>query len=140
MGYRVIALTVSTALFIVFLDSSAFVVAIPAMARDFHVPAVNLNVAILANQLSMTVLIPVGSLVAQRIGQRNAFVIALGVFIVGSLLCAMANSLPTLVAARALQGAGGAVMMPVSRVLVVRSADKSELLNALNWLLLPSII
>jgi len=140
MGYRIIALTVSTALFIVFLDSSAFVVAIPAMARDFHVPAVNLNVAILANQLSMTVLIPVGSLVAQRIGQRNAFVIALGIFIVGSLLCAMSNSLPTLVAARALQGAGGAVMMPVSRVLVVRSADKSELLNALNWLLLPSII
>jgi len=140
MGYRIIALTVSTALFIVFLDSSAFIVAIPAMARDFHVPAVNLNVAILANQLSMTVLIPVGSVVAERIGQRNAFVVSLGIFIVGSILCAMSNSLPSLVAARALQGAGGAVMMPVSRVLVIRSADKSELLSALNWLLLPSII
>jgi EmrB/QacA subfamily drug resistance transporter len=131
---------VSTALFMVYLDSAAFVVAIPTMARDFHVPAVNLNVAILANQLSMTVLIPVGSLVAERIGQRNAFAASLCVFIVGSVLCAMSNSLPSLVAARALQGAGGAVMMPVSRVLVIRSADKSELLNALNWLLLPSIV
>jgi EmrB/QacA subfamily drug resistance transporter len=140
MGYRIIALTVSTALFIVYLDSAAFVVAIPAMAREFHVPAVNLNVAILANQLSMTVLIPVGSVIAERIGQRNAFVIALCVFIAGSVLCALSTSLPGLVAARALQGAGGAVMMPVSRVLVIRSADKSELLNALNWLLLPSII
>ncbi len=140
MGYRIIALTVSTALFIVFLDSTAFIVAIPAMARDFHVPAVSLNVAILANQLSMTVLIPVGSVVAERIGQRNAFVAAICVFIVGSVLCAMSTSLPGLIAARALQGAGGAVMMPVSRVLVIRSADKSELLNALNWLLLPSII
>jgi predicted MFS family arabinose efflux permease len=59
---------------------------------------------------------------------------------VGSVLCSMSNSLLGLVAARALQGSAGAVMMPVSRVLVVRSADKSELLNALNWLLLPSII
>jgi MFS family permease len=140
MGYRIIALTVSTALFIVFLDSSAFIVAIPAMARDFHVPAVNLNVAILANQLSMTVLIPVGSVIAGRIGQRNAFVAALCVFVVGSVLCAMSSSLPSLIAARALQGSAGAVMMPVSRVLVVRSADRSELLNALNWLLLPSIV
>jgi EmrB/QacA subfamily drug resistance transporter len=140
MGYRIIALTVSTALFMVFLDSSAFIVAIPAMARDFHLPAVDLNVAILANQLSMTVLIPIGSLLAERIGQRNAFAVSLCVFIAGSILCAMSNSLLSLVAARALQGAGGAVMMPVSRVLVIRSVDKSELMNALNWLLLPSII
>lgn len=140
MGYRIIALTVSTALFMVFLDSAAFVIAIPAMARAFHLPAVDLNVAILANQLSMTVLIPVGSLLAERIGQRNAFVVSLGIFMTGSILCSMANSLGSLVAARALQGAGGAVMMPVSRVLVIRSVDKSELMNALNWLLLPSII
>ena len=98
MGYRIIALTVSTALFMVYLDSAAFVVAIPAMARDFHLPAINLNVAILANQLSMTVLIPVGSLLAQRIGQRNALALSLCAFMVGSVLSSMSNSLLSLVA------------------------------------------
>jgi EmrB/QacA subfamily drug resistance transporter len=139
-GYRVVALTVSTALFMQFLDSTALNVAIPAMARDLHVPAIDLNIAILAYQLSMTVLIPVGSVLVERVGQRNAFAIALLVFMVGSILCAISTSLPALVASRALQGAGGAVMTPVSRLLVVRSADKSELLNAMNWLLLPGIV
>ena len=123
-----------------FLDSTALTVAIPAMARDLHVPAIDLNIAILAYQLSMTVLIPVGSVLIERVGQRNAFAIALLVFMVGSILCAISTSLPALVASRGLQGAGGAVMTPVSRLLVVRSADKSELLNAMNWLLLPGIV
>jgi MFS family permease len=106
-GYRIVALTVSTALFMQFLDSTALNVAIPAMSRDLGVPAIDLNVAILAYQLSMTVLIPVGSAICDRLGQRNAFVVALFVFMVGSVLCALSTSLPTLVAARALQGAGG---------------------------------
>jgi EmrB/QacA subfamily drug resistance transporter len=139
-GYRIVALTVSTALFMQFLDSTALNVAIPAMSRDLGVPAIDLNVAILAYQLAMTVLIPVGSAICDRLGQRNAFVIALFVFMAGSVLCALSASLPALVAARTLQGAGGAVMTPVSRLLVVRAADKSELLNAMNWLLLPSIV
>src|SRR5262245_31233855 len=71
-GYRIVALTVSSALFMQFLDSTALNVAIPAMARDLHVPAIDLNVAILAYQLSMTVLIPVGAAICDRMGQRNA--------------------------------------------------------------------
>ena len=77
---------------------------------------------------------------SDRLGQRNAFILALFTFLIGSVLCALSTSLTMLVAARTLQGAGGAVLTPVSRLLVVRSADKSELLNAMNWLLLPSIV
>ena len=98
MGYRLVALTVSTALFMQFLDSTALTVAIPAISRDFHVPAINLNVAILSYQLSMTVLIPVGAAITERIGQRNAFVMALFTFMIGSLCSAASTSLPMLVA------------------------------------------
>jgi len=139
-GYRIVALTVSTALFMQFLDSSTLNTAIPTIARDFGVPAIDLNLAILSYQLSMTVLIPVGSALAERMGQRNAFVLSLFVFMTGSILSAMATSLTTLIAARMVQGASSAVMVPVSRLLVIRSVDKDELLNAMNWLLIPSII
>lgn len=140
VGYRLVALTVSSAMFMQFLDATALNTAIPTIARDLNVEAVDLNLAILSYQLSMTVLIPVGTAIADRVGQRNAFAIALLVFAAGSILCAMAPTLPALVAARALQGAGGAVMTPVSRLLVIRSSQKSELISAMNWLLLPSII
>jgi EmrB/QacA subfamily drug resistance transporter len=139
-GYRIVALSVSTALFMQFLDSTALNTAIPTIARDMHVPAVDLNLAILSYQLAMTVLIPVGTAISDRVGQRNAFAISLLVFAAGSILCALSPNLPALVAARALQGAGGAVMTPVSRMLVIRSSGKSELISAMNWLLLPSII
>jgi EmrB/QacA subfamily drug resistance transporter len=139
-GYRTIALTVSTAVFMQFLDATALNTALPAIARDLHVPAVSLNVAILSYQLAMAALIPVGSVAADRFGPRNAFCGALFVFLLGSLLCAASRSLPALVAARALQGCGGAVMMPVSRQLVVRSAARHELVSAMNWLLVPGIV
>ncbi len=139
-GYRTIALTVSTAVFMQFLDATALNTALPAMARDFHVPAVNLNVAILAYQLALAAFIPVGNIAADRWGARNAFAASLFVFLTGSLLCAASRSLPALVAARAFQGLGGSVMMPISRQLVIRSAEKHELVSAMNWLLLPGII
>jgi len=139
-GYRTIALTVSTAVFMQFLDATALNTAIPAIGYDLHVPAVNLNVTILAYQLSLAAFIPVGKIAADRVGARNAFVASLFVFLTGSLLCALSRSLPALVAARAFQGLGGAVMMPVSRQMVVRSAEKHELVSAMNWLLIPGIV
>jgi len=139
-GYRTVALIVSTAVFMQFLDATALNTALPAMGRDLHVPAVSLNVAILAYQLSLAAFIPVGNIAADRMGARNAFALSLFVFLLGSLLCALSGSLPTLAAARAFQGLGGAVMMPVSRQIVVRSAEKHELVSAMNWLLIPGII
>lgn len=138
-GYRIVALTVSTALFMQFLDSSSLAIAIPTIARDFGVEAIDLNLAILAYQLAMTVLIPVGTLLAERMGQRNAFVLAMFAFMAGSVFSALSTSLPALIAARIVQGASSAVMVPVSRLLVVRSVDKHELMQAMNWLIIPGI-
>ena len=139
-GYRTIGLTVSTAVFMQFLDATALNTALPAIGRDLHVSPVSLNVAILAYQLALAAFIPIGSIAADRVGARNAFAVSLLVFLAGSLLCAASRSLPALVAARAFQGLGGAVMMPVSRQLVVRSAARHELVSAMNWLLIPGIV
>ncbi|HWT31030.1 MAG TPA: MFS transporter [Propylenella sp.] len=139
-SYRTIALTVSTAIFMQYLDATALTTALPAMARDLDVPAVSLNVAILAYQLSLAAFIPIGNIAADRMGPRNAFAGALSVFLIGSVLCAMSQSLPALVAARAFQGLGGAVMMPVARQIVVRSAAKHELVSAMSWLLIPGTV
>ncbi len=139
-GYRAIAVTASVAVFMQFLDSTAINTAIPAIAHDLKVPAIDLNVAIIANTLAMVVFVPLGSVLAGRIGSRNAFMLALSLFTIGSIACAFATGLPMLIAARALEGAGGGLMMPLSRLLVVRSASKSELISAMNWLLIPGII
>lgn len=139
-GYRLIAISVSSAVFMQFLDSGAIGTAIPAIAQALGLPPVDLNIAVISSQLATAACIPVGSWVAERLGGRNAFVLALVTYLAGSVLCSQATSLPFLAAARALQGIGGAVLIPVSRLLVVRSADKSELLSAMNWLLIPGIV
>lgn len=139
-SYRTIGLTVSTAVFMQFLDSTALTTALPAIGRDLQVPAVSLNVALLAYQLALAAFIPLGSVAADRFGARNTFAASLLVFLCGSLICASAQTLPQLIAARAFQGLGGAVMIPVSRALVVRSAQSHELVSAMNWLLIPGIV
>lgn len=139
-GYRAIALTASVSVFMQFLDSTAISTAIPAMARDLNVPPIDMNIAILAYQLTLVVFIPLGGVLAGRIGARNAFGLSLLVFMAGSILCALSNSLYALIGARMIEGIGGAVMMPVSRLLVVRSAAKHELISAMNWLLIPGIV
>lgn len=139
-NYRLIALTASSAIFMQFLDATALTTALPSIARDMHVPATDLNVAILSYQLSMAALIPAGSALGDRIGPRRAFVAALAMFMIGSILCALSHSLVALTVSRAVQGLGGAVMMPISRLLVVRSADRDQLVSALNWLLIPGIV
>lgn len=139
-GYRPIALTASIPVFMQYLDATAITTALPAIAADLRVAPIDLNVAILAYQLALVVFIPLGGVLANRIGARNAFIASLLLFMLGAVASAMAWSLGTLVAARALQGIGGAIMIPVSRLLVLRSAERHELISAMNWLVIPGIV
>lgn len=139
-GYRAVALTASVAIFMQYLDSTAINTAVPAIARDFAIPAIRMDIAIIAYQLALVVFIPFGTVLAGRIGARNAFIAALLIFMSGSIFASLSGSLTELVAARGLEGLGGAVMMPVSRLLVLRSAEKSELISAMNWLVIPGVI
>lgn len=139
-GYRAIALTISTSIFMQFHDATALNTALPTIARELQVPVLHMDIAILAYQVALVVFVPAGGLLAARLGARNAFSLALFVFMCGSLLCAISESLTMLAVARTVQGVGGAVMMPLGRLIVVRSTERSELISAMNWLLVPGIM
>lgn len=133
---RIVPFAVSTAIFLQYLDTTVLNTAIPAIARDFHVAAIDLNLIVLAYLLAQTIVIPVSGAIADRMGAKQAFVLAVAVFTIGSALCAMSRSLEMLVAMRAVQGLGGGLMMPLGRLILVRSVDKSELIGAMNWVVL----
>lgn len=133
------ALLVAGALFMEILDATIIAPAIPAIAKDFAVEAVDVNVAISAYLLTVAVLIPASGWIADRFGVRPVFVTAIAIFTVASVGCALAGSLPMLVAMRVLQGVGGAMMVPVGRLAVLRYSAKSDLVRAIALLTWPAL-
>jgi EmrB/QacA subfamily drug resistance transporter len=137
---RMTALIVACALFMQNLDSTVIATALPTMARAFGADPVRMNVALTSSLFSLAVFIPASGWVADRYGARNVFRGAIVLFTLGSILCGRADSLPALVGARILQGAGGAMMVPVGRLVLLRTAAKSELLGAMAWLTVPAMV
>ena len=122
------------------LDGTVVSTAIPAMAETFGADPLHMNLALTSYLLSLAVFIPVSGWMADRFGSRTVFRAAIAVFTVGSVLCGVAGSLSMLVAARIVQGVGGAMMVPVGRLVLLRSVAKSELVAAMAWLTVPALI
>ncbi len=139
-GYRAVALIVASAMFMEQLDATVLATALPAMARDFGVTAPHMSIALTSYLLSLAVFIPASGWAADRFGSRTVFRLAIAVFTIGSLLCAQSQSLAFLVFARLLQGMGGAMMIPVGRLVLLRSTTKADLVSAMSWLLVPAMI
>lgn len=137
---RLTAVIVACALFMQNLDSTIIATALPTMAKAFGYDPVRMNVALTSYLLSLTVFIPASGWVADRYGTRNVFRGAIVVFTIGSVLCGLSQGLTELVAARILQGVGGAMMVPVGRLLLLRTAAKSELVAAMAWLTVPALL
>ena len=137
---RLLPLIVACALFIENLDSTAIATSLPMMARDLGTEPIALKLALTSYLLALAVFIPVSGWIADRFGARTTFVCAIGVFLLGSLACADCGSLEALVAARFVQGMGGALMVPVGRLVLLRSIPKHELVNALSWLTIPALV
>ncbi len=137
---RVTALIVASSLFMQNVDSTVIATALPTMARAFAVEPVRMNVAMTSYLLALAVFIPASGWMADRFGARNVFRIAIAMFTLASVLCGGAQSLPQLVVFRVLQGAGGAMMVPVGRLLLLRNVPKSELVAAMAWLTTPALI
>ncbi len=137
---RRIALIVACALFMQNLDSTVVATALPVMARAFGANPLHMNVALTSYLVSLAIFIPVSGWIADRFGSRTVFCAAIAVFTAASVLCGRAESLPFLIAARALQGAGGALMVPVGRLILLQSVSKAQLVAALAWLTMPSLI
>lgn len=137
---NLIPLAVASALMMEFLDSTALSTALPTLARAFHSDPVHLKLALTSYLLALAVFAPASGWVADRYGPRRVFLIAMTVFLVGSGLCGLSRSLPELVSARLVQGAGGAMMTPVGRLIVVGSAPRHRLVNAMTWFSMPGLV
>ena len=138
-SWRGLALLVAGAFFMENLDGTIIATAAPRMATSFGVQPVDLNVVITAYLLTLAVFIPVSGWVADRVGARKVFGCAIALFTVASLLCALSTSLGELTAVRVVQGIGGAMMVPVGRLVVLRSTERSELIDAIAYLTWPAL-
>jgi EmrB/QacA subfamily drug resistance transporter len=137
---RLLPLIVACALFIENMDSTVISTSLPAIALDLGTDPIALKLALTAYLLSLAVFIPVSGWVADRFGARPTFMAAIGVFLLGSVGCAMSDTLGAMVTARFLQGMGGAMMVPVGRLVLLRSIAKEELVQALSWLTIPALV
>ena len=139
-GYRRTALIVACALFMQNLDATVLATALPTMARDFAVPATGMSLALTSYLLALAVFIPASGAAADRFGARRVFQAAIVLFVAGSIACGLAPKLEALIAARFVQGVGGAMMVPVGRLLLLRTVEKSDLVSAMAWLAMPTLI
>lgn len=137
---RLAPVAIASALFMEFIDSTALSTALPTLARGFHVDPVHLKLALTSYLLALAVVAPAGGWIADRFGARRVFISAMGVFLLGSVLCGFSRTLPTLVAARILQGIGGSMMVPVGRLIIVGSTPKARLVSAMAWFTTPALV
>jgi EmrB/QacA subfamily drug resistance transporter len=122
------------------LDSTIIVTAVPDIAKSLSTTPLRMNLAVTTYILTLAMFIPVSGWFADRFGARRIFTLALFLFTVGSILCGMATSFPMLIATRALQGFGGAMMTPVGRLILIRSFPRSQLVTAMTYMTLPAIV
>lgn len=137
---RLLPLIVACALFVENMDSTVISTSLPAIAADLGTDPIALKLALTTYLLSLAVFIPVSGWVADRFGARPTFMTAIGVFLLGSVACAASGTLGELVAARFLQGMGGAMMVPVGRLVLLRTVPKNQLVQALSWLTIPALV
>ncbi|GAB4066880.1 MFS transporter [Ancylobacter sonchi] len=137
---RLVPLIVACALFMEQLDSTVISTSLPAIAADLHEDPISLKLALTSYLLSLAVFIPASGWFADRFGSRTVFRAAIVVFTTGSLLCGLATSLPDFVIYRIIQGMGGAMMVPVGRLVILRTVPKGELVSALAWLTVPALL
>ena len=130
---------IAGAFFMENLDGTIIATALPQMARSFHVGAVNLNIGMTAYLLTLAVFIPISGWVADRFGSRSVFATAIGIFTLSSLLCGLSHTLTQFTLMRIAQGLGGAMMVPVGRLIVLRNTPKDKLTQAIAYITWPGL-
>jgi EmrB/QacA subfamily drug resistance transporter len=137
---RTLPIILAVALFMEHMDSTVISTSLPAIATDIGASPVALKLALTAYLVSLAIFIPISAWMADRFGAKLVFRSAIGVFVIGSILCAISGSLGSFVLARFFQGMGGAMMTPIARLVLVRSTPKRDLVSAMAWLTIPALI
>ena len=138
--YRHLALIAAMALFMQSLDATILNTALPAISASLNESPLEMQMTIISYSLTVALFIPLTGWMADKYGTLNVFRAAVGVFVLGSVACAMANSLNTLIWSRILQGVGGALMMPVARLTIIRNVPKTQLVAAWNAMAMAGLI
>ena len=131
---------IACALFMQNLEATVLTTALPAMALDFHSSVTEMSVALTAYLLGLAIFIPISGTLADRFGAKTVFLGAIAIFVTGSVACGLAPNLPAMVGARFFQAMGGAMMMPIGRLVLLRLVAKSDMVSAMSWLLMPAMI
>ncbi|CAB3758434.1 DHA2 family efflux MFS transporter permease subunit [Paraburkholderia humisilvae] len=139
-GSSLIVMLVAAAFFMENLDGTIIATALPQMARSFGVHPVDLSIGITSYLLTLAVFIPISGWAADRFGVRNVFTAALAVFTAASIVCGMTDGLVSFTAARIVQGIGGAMMVPVGRLAVLRATPKDDLMRAIAFITWPGLV
>lgn len=137
---RIIPLVLAVALFMENMDSTVIATSLPAIAHSIGADPISLKLALTAYFVALAIFIPLSGWMADRVGAKNIFRMAIVVFLAGSICCGFSDSLLTFVLSRFLQGMGGSMMTPVARLVLVRSTPRNELVSAMAWLTIPALI
>jgi len=137
---RLLPWLVAIAFFMESLDTTILNTAVPAIAKALNVAPLSMKSVLASYTLSLAVFIPISGWMADRFGTRRVFASAIGLFTLGSLLCGISSNIRFLVACRILQGCGGAMMVPVGRLTLVRTFAKSELVRTMSFVAIPALI
>src|SRR6202020_1352357 len=137
---RLLPWLIAVAFFMESLDTTILNTAVPTIAAALKVAPLSMKAVLSSYTLSLAVFIPISGWMADRFGTRRVFASAIGLFTLGSLLCGISTNIHVLVACRILQGCGGAMMVPVGRLTLVRTFAKSELVRAMSFVAIPALI
>src|ERR1700731_1642900 len=137
---RLLPWLVAVAFFMESLDTTILNTAVPAISEALKISPLNMKSVLASYTLSLAVFIPISGWMADRFGTRRVFAAAIGLFTLGSLLCGISSNIHVLVACRLLQGCGGAMMVPVGRLTLVRTFAKSELIRAMSFVAIPGLV
>lgn len=127
-------------IFMQMLDATILNTALPQMAADLQQSPLNMQSAVIAYALTLALLMPLSGWLCDRFGTRKVIFVSLLIFVLGSLLCALAQNLPFLVFGRVVQGVGGAILMAAPRLVMVKSYEKNQLLRIINFIIMPALI
>lgn len=133
-------LLLAIAIFMQMLDATILNTALPEIAADLDESPLDMQLAVVAYTLTVALLIPLSGYLADRFGTKKVFFGSIAVFILGSALCAASGSLFELTLSRVVQGIGGSMLIPIPRLTILRMYDKSKLLNAINYAVMPALI
>lgn len=137
---KLLPLILATAIFMQMLDSTVLNTSLPSIAKDLNESPLNMQNAIISYVLTLALFMPVSGFLADKFGTKKVFIISLILFSLGSLLCSLSPNLTFLVIARVIQGIGGSLMTPVGKLALIKTFDKSELLKAMNFAIIPALI